>query len=164
MSQPGSEVVAPHNDVAVALYSLAAAVVRRMPRDISLTAAATLYALERHGPQRITHLAALEGVTQPSMTALVTKLEHDGLAERRSDPSDGRAVLVALTAAGEHYVHERRQTGAAGLVRLIDDLPPDHARSLRDALPALQAIAALNDHRDTGATSRLTPTPGGDPR
>ncbi|MCU4187484.1 MarR family transcriptional regulator [Acidiferrimicrobium sp. IK] len=163
MSQPGSEDIARHNDIAVALYSLAASVVRRMPRDISLTAAATLYALERHGPQRITRLAALEGVAQPSMTALVTKLEHDGLAERRSDPTDGRAVLVALTAAGERYVHERRQAGAAGLVRLIDDLPADHARSLRDALPALQAVAVL-DHRDTGAASRLTPTPGGGPR
>lgn len=160
MSHQGSEVDARHHDVAVALYSLAASVVRRMPRDVSLTAAATLYALERHGPQRLTRLAALEGVTQPSMTSLVTKLEHDGLAERRPDPSDGRGVLVALTGAGEHYVHERRQAGAAGLVRLIDDLPAAQARALRDALPALLAVAAL-DHRDTGAASRLTPAPGG---
>ena len=145
MSRSGSEAVARHTAVAVALYSLAASVVRRMPRDISLTAAGTLNTLERNGPQRLTRLAAVEGVTQPSMTALVTKLEDDGLAERRSDPTDGRAVLVALTGNGERYVRERRQAGAAGLVRLIDDLPADQAKSLRDALPALQAVAAL-DH------------------
>ncbi len=133
------------NEVALALYSLAAAVVHRMPREIGLTAAATLHALERHGPQRVTHLAALEGVTQPSMTALVTKLEDLGLAERRCDPDDGRVVLVALSAAGERYVAERRQTGADGLAPLIDDLPDDQARSLREALAALRALAALHD-------------------
>ena len=157
MSQPGSEVVAPHNDVAVALYSLAASVVRRMPRDISLTAAATLYALERHGPQRLTRLAALEGVTQPSMTSLVTKLVRAGLVERRPDPSDGRGVLVALTDTGEGYVHERRHVGAARLIGLLDDLPVTQVRALWDALPALLAVAALDD-RDTGAASRLSPT------
>ncbi|MCU4185908.1 MarR family transcriptional regulator [Acidiferrimicrobium sp. IK] len=160
MSHQGSEAIAGHNDVAVALYSLAAAVVRRMPRDISLTAAATLYALERHGPQRLTRLAALEGVTQPSMTALVTKLERSGLAQRRADPTDRRGVLVALTGAGERYVHERRQAGAGGLARLIDELPADQTRSLRDALPALQAVAVL-DHRRTETTSRLTLTARG---
>jgi DNA-binding MarR family transcriptional regulator len=131
-----------------------------MPREISLTAAATLYTLERDGPQRITHLAALHGVTQPSMTALVTKLEDLGLAERRSDPSDGRGVLVALSPTGERYVEERRQAGANGLVRLIDDLPDDQAASLRDALPALRALAALGD-LGTEAPHRLTPGPRG---
>ncbi|MHB1447209.1 MAG: MarR family winged helix-turn-helix transcriptional regulator [Acidimicrobiales bacterium] len=154
-----SEIVARHNDVALALYSLAASVVRRMPRDISLTAASTLYALERQGPQRLSRLAYLEGVTQPSMTALVTKLEHDGLVERRPDPADGRGVLVALTAAGQRYASERRQAGAVGLVRLIDQLPAAQARSLWDALPALLAVAAL-DHSHTDTARRLTPRLG----
>lgn len=162
MLTPGSDISPTdwNDDLAAALYSLAASVVRRMPRDISLTAAGTVNVLERHGPQRLTRLAALEGVTQPSMTALVTKLEHDGLAERRPDPSDGRAVLVALTDAGERYVQQRRQVGAAGLVRLIAKLPESQAKSLRAALPALLAVAAL-DHRDTQAASRLPRAPAG---
>ncbi len=146
--------------MALALYSLAATVVGRMPRDLSLTAAATLYALERHGPQRITHLAAREGVTQPSMTALVTKLEDLGLAERRCDPSDGRVVLVALSPAGARYVTERRQAGADGLVGLVDDLPEDQAASLRAALPALRALAGRDDV-DTEASHRLAAEPRG---
>lgn len=160
MRRQRSPFVAGHNEVALALYSLAATVVRRMPRDLSLTAAATLYALERHGPQRITRLAAREGVTQPSMTALVTKLEHLGLAERRSDPSDGRVVLVALSAAGQRYVDKRRQAGADGLVGLIDDLSDDQAASLRAALPALLALVA-HDDLDTEAPYRLTREPRG---
>jgi DNA-binding MarR family transcriptional regulator len=155
----GSQLTARHYEVALALYSLAARVVRRMPRDLSLTAVATLYALEGHGPQRITHLATRGGVTQPTMTALVTKLEVLGLVERRCDPSDGRVVLVALSAAGERYVAQRRHVGADSLVGLIADLPDDQAASLRAALPALRALAGRDD-LDSRVPRRLTPEPG----
>lgn len=163
MYRHGSQSGASHNEVALALYSLAATVVRRMPRDLSLTATATLYALERHGPRRITHLAALEGITQPSMTALVTKLERLGLAERRCDPSDGRVVLVTLSAAGERYVNQRRQAGSEALVDLIDHLPDDQAASLRAALPALRALAERDD-LDPAAPHQIIPEPGCAPR
>jgi len=83
-----------------AIYPLLTAAVRHQPRDISLTAASTLATVERSGPRRITDLAVTEGVTQPSMTALVTVLAGAGLAERRPDPRDQRVVLVAPCAAG----------------------------------------------------------------
>ena len=70
------------------------------PNDISLTAASTLRRLEREGPRRLTELAAAEGVTQPAMTQLVTRLEKEGLAARGSDPADGRVVVVSITEAG----------------------------------------------------------------
>ena len=62
-----------------------------------MTAAATLASLERLGPQRLTDLAAREGVTQPAMTQLITRLEEAGLARREASPDDGRVVLVAIT-------------------------------------------------------------------
>src|ERR1700690_3931690 len=64
------------------------------PDGLSLTAAATLAAIERFGPQRLTALAAREGVTQPAMTQLITRLEDAGQVRRESDPDDGRGVLV----------------------------------------------------------------------
>ncbi len=52
-------------------------VLRRItPREqMSLTAASTLRRLERSGPHRLCELYAPEGVTQPAMTQLVTRLE-----------------------------------------------------------------------------------------
>lgn len=97
--------------VAEALYRLVSVAVRQQPREISLTSASTLATVERTGPRRITDLAAIEGVTQPSMTALVTVLERAGLVERRQDPRDQRVVLVALTAAGTDYLRSRRRAG-----------------------------------------------------
>ncbi|MGH2843713.1 MAG: MarR family transcriptional regulator [Solirubrobacteraceae bacterium] len=52
-------------------------------------------------PQRITDLAAMQGVTQPAITLLVNRLEKRGWMERRPDPDDRRAVLVALTEPGQ---------------------------------------------------------------
>src|ERR1700751_4543454 len=83
---PGDRVAA-----ARALYPLLTAAVRHQPRDISLTAASTLAMVEQTGPRRITDLAVTEGVTQPSMTALVTVLTRAGLAERRGGGRGHRA-------------------------------------------------------------------------
>ena len=74
-------------DPADALYGLLTTVLRATPRDMSLTSAATLSTLELTGPRRITDLAVIQGVTQPSMTVLVTALERSGLVERQSDPA-----------------------------------------------------------------------------
>src|SRR3954466_14246566 len=65
------------------LYGLATRAARRVPREMSLTSAATLATLDRTGPRRITDLAAVEGVTQPAMTTLVRVMEEPGLVERR---------------------------------------------------------------------------------
>lgn len=60
----------------------------------------------RGGPRRITELATEERVTQPAITLLVNRLAERGWVQRIPDPSDGRAVLVSLTAEG-HEVFER---------------------------------------------------------
>jgi DNA-binding MarR family transcriptional regulator len=127
-----------------AIYPLLSAAVRHQPRDISLTAASTLGTVERTGPRRITDLAVTEGVTQPSMTALVTVLERAGLAERQADPRDQRVVLVALTAAGADYLRARRRAGTDALARLIGKLAPDEIAALLAAAPALRHLHELD--------------------
>src|SRR5881398_652730 len=89
--------------IGAALYGLATRATRRLPRDMSLTSAATLATLDRTGPRRITDLAAIQGVTQPAMTTLVRVMEESGLVERRSDASDKRITLVYLTESGASY-------------------------------------------------------------
>jgi DNA-binding MarR family transcriptional regulator len=120
-----------------ALYTLAAGVIRRRSRTLSLTALSTLATLEHTGPRRLTDLAVVEEITQPSMTSLVTQLEQLGLAERRRDRVDARVVLVAITRAGRQLVRERRRVGAEALTELIDKLDEQDAAELNAALPAL---------------------------
>jgi DNA-binding MarR family transcriptional regulator len=127
------------------LYALVTGAVRRIPRDLSLTSLSTLATLDRTGPRRITDLAVVEAVAQPSMTVLVRGLERDGLVERRGDPSDGRVALVALTEAGSRFIRARRSAGAASFVDLIDKLPADESAALAAAIPALEHLRRLDD-------------------
>src|ERR1700752_2004161 len=120
-----------------AVYGLLATLLRRAPRDISLTSLATLSTLDRAGAKKITELAAIEGVTQPSMTTLIAGLEKSGLVERSGDPNDRRVSMVSLTSVGRNYIRRRRQTGTEAFAALVGELPPDEAAALAAAVPAL---------------------------
>jgi DNA-binding MarR family transcriptional regulator len=126
-----------------ALHALAAGSIRRRNRTLSLTTTATLSTLERTGPRRLTDLAVHEEVTQPSMTVLVNQLVDMGLAERRRDAADARAVLVAITPAGRKHLRTTRRAGAAALTALIDKLPDDEAEALHRALPTIKHLVEL---------------------
>ncbi len=114
---------------------------------MSLTSLSTLATLELAGPRRITDLAASEGVMQPSMTALVSTLERSGLVERRSDPSDGRVALVALTSDGTDYIRSTRQAGVEVFAQLVDALPDDESEALLAAVAAMTHIQRLDEER-----------------
>lgn len=130
-----------------ALQGLLAAAVRQVPREISLSAGSVLRTVERTGPRRITDLAALEQVTQPSMTALVTTLERAGLVERQRDAHDQRTVLVALTDRGRGYIKDRRVAGAEAFVRLLEKLSPAEMATVQAAVPALRRLRDLEEEQ-----------------
>jgi DNA-binding MarR family transcriptional regulator len=111
--------------------------------DLSLTAAATLATLRRHGPARLTDLAAAEGISQPSMTSLVARLADGGLVERSGDPADRRVVVIGLTPAGAELLDRRRAARAARLAGPLGELRDDDVQRIADALPALGRLAGM---------------------
>jgi DNA-binding MarR family transcriptional regulator len=56
--------------------------------------------LTRHGVMRLSELADHLRIVPRSTTEVVDSLEERGLVERRPDPNDRRATLVALTRGG----------------------------------------------------------------
>lgn len=126
-----------------ALSALALLAVRRRSRELSLTAPSAMATLERTGPRRLTDLAVSEGVTQPSMTSVVSQLEDLGFAEHLPDPADGRVARVAITRAGRHHLAAARRAGASVFTTLIDKLTDPEASELRAALPALRRLLEL---------------------
>ncbi|MFD8079810.1 MarR family winged helix-turn-helix transcriptional regulator [Streptomyces sp. NPDC059718] len=131
-------------DVARALERLYR-MLRRLsqPSELSLTTVATLSTLEQSGPLRLTELATLEGVTQPAMTQVVSRLAEAGLAGRAADPADGRAVLVHITDAGREAIARRRAVRAERLGELLEQLSPSERAALVAALPAVEALTRL---------------------
>jgi DNA-binding MarR family transcriptional regulator len=57
--------------------------------------------LTRHGVMRLSELSEHLRIAPRSTTEVVDGLQERGLVERRPDPADRRATLVALTAAGQ---------------------------------------------------------------
>ena len=154
MNSRGENSAEAERAIAAAIDGLVALAIRSGPRDISLTAAATLATLERGGPCRLTDLAEIEGVAQPSMSTLVNGLERSGLAERRPSPDDGRVVLVALTPTGAAYLKTRREARAGRLAELVRMLPDGQVAALAAAIPAMASL------RDLEARRRMSTTAG----
>src|SRR4051794_30199178 len=116
-----------------AVVRLAHVLLRSAQPGLSRTSLSVLARL-REQPQRITELAARESVAQPSMTALVDRLERQGLARRTTDPADGRAVLVSVTDDGLELLAERRASRANALSAVLDGLRPDERTALQASL------------------------------
>ncbi|HUO69488.1 MAG TPA: MarR family winged helix-turn-helix transcriptional regulator [Solirubrobacteraceae bacterium] len=79
-----------------------------------------------------TQLASLVGVDKTTMVVTVDELERQGLAERRPSPTDRRAHVIAVTAAGGQKV-------AAGQ-EIIDRVQEE----ILGALPAAERTALLS--------------------
>jgi len=125
--------------------------------ELSLPAGSVLGRLVREGPRRLTELAVAERVSQPAMTQLVARLERDGLAGKHADDSDGRAVLVEITALGRRVVDQRRQERAQVVGDLLDALDEQDAAAIAAAAPALERLVKMSQAvgRDTRAVARV---------
>jgi DNA-binding MarR family transcriptional regulator len=110
---------------------------------LSYTSASTLGTLERTGPRRLTALAESEGVTQPAMTQVVTRLQELGFVTRAADPDDGRVVLVAISDAGRAELARRSEIRASALRDRLAALSPAQREALRAALPVLDALTSM---------------------
>ena len=139
---------------AAAVHDLLASFIRLAPRDMSLTSIAALATLDRRGPRRITELAASEGVTQPTVTSLVASLVRDGYVERRGDPADKRAVVVAITEAGAAYMRARRAVTAGFFAEAVEKLSPEEAETLAVAVPVIERLRELVDEQRGVAQDR----------
>ena len=145
-----------------ALYLLMVTVVRSVLRDMSITQLSTLSTLADGGPRRITDLAAIQGVAQPSMTEMVATLERTGYVKRQRDPLDGRVSLAAVTAAGRDCLLDHRRAGTQTLAHHVAKLPDAERAALTAAVPALVHLRELDEQERepqsevgyTGASAR----------
>jgi DNA-binding MarR family transcriptional regulator len=93
-----------------------------------------------HGATAQADIARRLLVSAPVVTRLASALVEAGLMERRSDPRDRRAVLLALTAAGRRRATAMRRDLLAAATELIEPLPEDRRASVQTALEQLQIL------------------------
>jgi DNA-binding MarR family transcriptional regulator len=104
---------------------------------VGVSQAQLLLALAQEGPQRVADLARDAGISGPSMTVMAERLGRAGWIERRPDPSDGRAVLLVITAAGREMLDSVATARTRLLARRLAALDPQDLSAIALALPAL---------------------------
>jgi DNA-binding MarR family transcriptional regulator len=101
-------------------------------------------------PRRITELADLEGLAQPTTTLLVKRLEHHGLVTRERQADDGRVVMVKLTDAGIGALEDYRAQARAALGTYLPEMPDHQIPELAAAPKRLaQLVTALQQAATT---------------
>ena len=122
--------------------------------DLGASAAFALNRVCREGPIRLTTLAAKEGVSQPSMTQLMQRLERQDLVTRLPDPDDGRACLIGITECGHKLLDDRKQLRRQRLTTLLATLSPEDQCSLwlaaQVTAPVLHRLVASAETRADG--------------
>lgn len=125
---------------------------RSTPAEYSSSTMSALDRLQSEGPLRVSELARREAMTQPGVTVLVNRLAESELAERVPDPTDGRASLVRITAAGVEAITRRHDARASVLRERIAALTEDDQQLILAALPAIERL--VSEPTTTGARGR----------
>ena len=94
------------------------------------------------GPRTIGALAAIEGVTPPTMTRLVAGMVADGLVDRQLDETDRRVVRVAASERGRSLLLAGRDRRVATLAAMIEPLTPKERRRLEAAAAIIERMLA----------------------
>ncbi|MCT2586373.1 MarR family winged helix-turn-helix transcriptional regulator [Actinophytocola gossypii] len=116
--------------------------------DLTPTQASVLGLVAHRGPLGLAELTELEGLNPTMVSRVVSKLDGDGLIRRLPDPADQRAVQLEATEPGRQ-THQRILAARTETVaKILEGLPPEVGDTLRDALPALEALAeGMRDRR-----------------
>jgi DNA-binding MarR family transcriptional regulator len=120
--------------------------VRQLGDELSRTEASLLSTLSG-GPRRITELAELEGLAQPTMTSLVKQLEQQGLVRRDRQADDGRVVLVHLTDIGAGALEDYRARARELLGTYLAEIPDEEVEALAGATDAIAQLVGLLQQR-----------------
>jgi DNA-binding MarR family transcriptional regulator len=137
--------------VAGHLLSRAALLVRLLVKqvrntEISRTEGEVLIVLSG-GPRRITELAELAGVAQPTMTLLVKRLAERGWVTRAGLPEDGRVVMVSIAEAGCAAVETFRARFVAALRSDLEELSDEQLAALSSATETLGSFVDVLQQR-----------------
>ena len=108
---------------------------------LTATQLAAMATLRRHGPLTAGELAAQEKVSPPSMTRILGHLSDLGMVDRRSHPTDGRQVLVELSATGRGLLDADRRRRDEWLAARLRELTPEERHQLLGVVGILDRLA-----------------------
>src|SRR5213592_1213043 len=108
---------------------------------------AALLAQIRHHPDLgVRELAAREGISAPSMTRYLDRLERAGLIVRMRSREDARRIRLALTPKGVRVLRSVRRRRTTWLAERLQDLSVAEQLLVAAAIEPLGRLLVEEDH------------------
>lgn len=101
---------------------------------------------------KVSEISKLMHVTSPTVTQMLKGLEANGLVERHIDPTDRRAVRIALTERGEEIAQKAEKIFQASFQGLAEFLGEERSAQLIDLLG--QAYRYFNERENSAYQSQ----------
>lgn len=92
------------------------------------------------GPVSLRDLARAEQVRPPTMSRIVSALEAEGLARRRVNQQDRRAVLIEATEKGVAMLKQGRKRRVKFLASYLSQLANSELSDIERAVQAIQEV------------------------
>lgn len=122
-----------------------------------------LHRLVDDGPQRSGAVAEALLADPSTVSRHVAQLVQLGLVERRPDPEDGRATVVAATPLGRERAADARERRNAAIATVVSEWSPSDQDRLRDLMTRFTAdlenarprlLAAQDEHHGRSTADR----------
>lgn len=111
---------------------------------LSWTESSVLARLAREGATTTAELARIQGIKPQSMGAVVASLEEQGLISRKAHETDGRQMLLEVTAKGEALWKERKAARRTWLAEAMQELSEEDQETVFAAGKILDRLAREN--------------------
>jgi len=112
--------------------------------DLTVPQLRVLFALYFDGPQNCGSLADAIGLSLPTLTGILDRLDRRGYLERAHDDQDRRRVISTLSPRGEHLVSRLWASAREDVAQVLEMLTPDDLVGVQHTFEVL--IEALEQH------------------
>lgn len=109
---------------------------------LNLTQCKALYYLSREGPQKLSSLAGLLGMTSAAVTGIADQLVQDGFVEKNRAENDRRVVHITITSEGLTFIDEMKNRQKEVIEGYFGILPEQDIRELK------RIFGKLTDHTE----------------
>lgn len=121
-------------------------------RDLSIAQMHLLMVLQEHGPATVGRLAETLGISPPSVSSALDRLEEHGLAVRRRDREDRRVVHATLSSRGRSAAEEACGFRRQKVRQLLSQFDESELKALLMVLGAVQRGIAVSARHPAART------------
>ncbi len=116
--------------------------------DVTMTQLKVMFVLFLRGPVRMGTLADDLGVSLPTITEIVNRLESRGFISRDSDPEDRRVVFCTFTEKGAAMLSQLWLSARKRTQQILQAVPAEELQIVNHALEILLKAGQITRRND----------------